>query len=76
MAIHRGARTHARRDTMISLATGIALIVISVGLFIWLPPEGRVTTGPSTWGGGIVMPVLIIALGIAGLVFMLKPFSP
>lgn len=61
---------------MTNVTIGIVLIVVSIGLFVWLPPEGKTSSGPSSWGGGTVLPILIICLGIVGTIFVVRGVYP
>jgi hypothetical protein len=59
----------------IYLATGVALIVVAAALLRWASPkDDRPSRVPDKWGLSTGVPLLILSLGTAGVLALVKAF--
>jgi hypothetical protein len=60
---------------LIYLVIGIVLVVVAWILLRWLAPkEGQQQRVPDKWGLATAVPMAILTLGVAGVLFIAKAF--
>jgi hypothetical protein len=60
---------------LIYLVIGVVVVVAAWALLRWLAPkEGEPRRIPDKWGLGTAVPMAILTLGVAGVLFIAKAF--
>jgi hypothetical protein len=60
---------------LISLTIGIVLLIAALALLRWASPrDGRPNRIPDKWGLTMIVPMTILTIGVAGLMFAAKAF--
>jgi hypothetical protein len=64
-------------NNMAMISIGIGLLVLTVVLFRWgVPRNGQPSRVPNKWGLSTAFPIAVMCLGVFGLCFCSKDFSP
>ena len=61
----------------LEIVVGIALLILTVVLFMWgVPKGGKPSRVPDKWGMGTAFPIIVMCSGVFGIVFLLKGIFP